>query len=282
MEVLFKKILTILNTPFEIELFNASLVSLKDRSNKLRYNNFAYSLRELSRHFLYFLSPEEKIKRCIWYKPENENKITRSQRIKYAVQGGFSDEILENLGFDIKHLEKVIKRIKEEIDLLSKYTHINPEVFNTDNEKVDELSLKVLTTFANFVEIIIEYRERLKDFLDKKIEEHMIYSIVSNSFENIDSLAPHYSLEFGEISKYNISEINDKQIIVDVFGYINVILEYGSRQERHDGDGLDVEQGFPFETKVIYEIEETFPSENYEVLDFDVDTSKWYENDDIE
>lgn len=282
MEALYKKIKTILKSPFEIELFEASLISLNDKSNKLRYNNFAYSIRELSRHFLYSLSPEDNVRNCIWYKPENEGKITRNQRIKYAVQGGIADETLENLGFDTILLKETIKRMREEIDSLNKYTHINPEVFNIDHEKVEDLSRKVLTAFSNFVETINEYRERLKAFLDGKIEEHMIFSIVGNSFSNIDSLASRYSLEYGEVSEYNISEINDTQIIVDVFGNIYVTLEYGSRQERREGDGLDIEEGFPFETKVIYEIEETFPSENYEVEDFDVDSSKWYEDDKTE
>lgn len=282
MEALYNKIKTILNSPFEVELFEASLASLKDEYNKLRYNNFAYSIRELSRHFLYSLSPEDNIRNCIWYKPENDGKITRGQRIKYAVQGGIADETLEDLGFNTILLNEAIKQMKEAIDSLSKYTHINPEVFNIDNGKVEELSGKVLTTFSNFVETINDYKERLKDFLDGKIEEHMISSIVGNSFVNIDSLAPHYSLEYGEVSEYNISEINDTQIIVDVFGNIYVTLEYGSRQDRKEGDGLDVEHYFPFETRVIYEIEETFPSENYEVEDFDVDTSKWYGDDEIE
>lgn len=38
----------ILNSEFQIDLFDAALASLNDKSNKIRYNNFAYSIRELS------------------------------------------------------------------------------------------------------------------------------------------------------------------------------------------------------------------------------------------
>lgn len=65
-----KKILT---SQFEIELFETTLKCLSETENKLRYNNFAYSMRELSRHFLYSHSPEEKIKNSSWYKIEKSN-----------------------------------------------------------------------------------------------------------------------------------------------------------------------------------------------------------------
>jgi hypothetical protein len=46
-----EKIKELLTTDFESELFSASIASLNDTANKLRFNNFAYSIRELSRHF---------------------------------------------------------------------------------------------------------------------------------------------------------------------------------------------------------------------------------------
>jgi hypothetical protein len=56
---------------------------------------------------------------------------------------------------------------------------------------------------------------------------------------------------FCEVLDYHISEINDQEIIVDVFGDLYVILEYGSRQERHEGDGLDIKQNFSSVTKSV-------------------------------
>lgn len=277
------KIKRILTSPFEIDLFEASLASLNDEANKLRYNNFAYSIRELSRHFLYSLSPELSIKECEWYKTETaDDKPTRSQRVKYAIQGGISDKILEEWGFDILELKKTIKAVIETINSLSKYTHINPDVFDLKDGEIENNSNLVLQTFKTFVEIIDEYRDQLKTFLDDHIEEQMISSIVANSFENIDSLAPHYSLNYSEIDDYHISEITDQEIVVNVTGNLHVTLEYGSRQERREGDGLDLAESFPFETKIRYEISVEFPTGNYEVDDFGVDTSEWYGEDNIE
>nr|WP_315151192.1 hypothetical protein [uncultured Flavobacterium sp.] len=272
-----KKLLT---SQFEIELFEASIVSLNDINNKLRYNNFAYSIRELSRHFLYTLSPETNVKECIWFKAETEDgKPTRAQRIKYAVQGGISDEILEEWGFEIEELKETIRIVKKTIDTLSKYTHINPDVFNLTDQEISTNSETVLEAFILFVETIENYKEQIKSFLDGHIEEHMIYSVVTNFFENVDQLAPHHSLNYSEITEYNVSQITDSEIIVDVSGNLQVTLEYGSRNERREGDGLDLEESFPFETKIKYEIDKDFPTNKYEIDDYDVDTSEWYGDD---
>ena len=82
--------------------------------------------------------------------------------------------------------------------------------------------------------------------MDGHIEEHMISSVVSNYFENLDHLAPHYSLNYSELTDYHISEITDQETNVSVFGDLHVALEYGSKQERRDDDGLDIEECFPF------------------------------------
>lgn len=259
-------------------MFEAALASLNDKSNRLRFNNFAYSIRELSRHFLYSLSPELNIKNCRWYKTEtNDDKPTRAQRVRYAIQGGISDELLEDWSFDILGLADTIKSVVSSINSLNKYTHINPEVFDLKDEEVKEKSILVLETFSKFVETIKEYREELKKFLDGHIENHMINSVISNFFKNVDCLAPHHSLEYCEVSDYHISEINDKKIVVNVTGDLHVVLQYGSSSDRREGDGLDLNENFPFETKIRYEISEDFPSDNHEVDDYDVDTSKWYE-----
>ena len=108
----------------------------------------------------------------------------------------------------------------------------------------------------------------------------MIASAVSNFFENVDRLAPHHSLNYIEVNSYHISEINDQEIVIDVLGHMHVTLEYGSRKERREGDGLDIEESFPFETKIRYEIEDDFPSERHKIDKYDVDTSSWHDKED--
>ncbi len=92
-------------------------------------------------------------------------------------------------------------------------------------------------------------------------------------------LARRYSIDSSDITDYNIIGITEDTIIVEVLGNINFILEYGSNKERREGDGLDIPTSFPFQTKIHYKIEETFPSEIYEIEAFGVDTDSWYGDD---
>ncbi len=272
-----EQIKKILESKFEIGLFESAIYNLNDTENKLRYNNFAYSIRELSRHFLYRLSPEENVKKCDWFKVETENgKPTRTQRIKYAIQGGINDEILDELGLDSEELNEEVKAIKKAIDSLSKYTHINPESFDLEDNEIKEMSEKVLSEFKIFAERIDSYRDDIRHFLDGKIEEHMIDGVISTFYQNVDILAPHHSLEYSEISEYHITEINQDSIIVEVLGDIHFTLHYGSNKDRREGDGLDLNETFPFETNIIYEISSDFPSGKYDIEEFDVDTQEWY------
>ena len=275
-----EKIYQLLNSEFERKLFEAALTNLKDMGNPLRYNNFAYSIRELSRHILYRLSPETDVIRCSWFDPRiNDGKATRAQRAKYAIQGGFTDEILSQLGLNIVDFNESILRIIKSISSLSKYTHVNEGTFGMEDEKVDETSKLVIDSFIEFAEAISECKETLNEFLDSRIDDDLINTVISNSYQNIQSLAPHFSLDFHELSGYNIKTITVDEVVVDVYGSIHVTLLYGSRQERREGDGLDLKEAFPFEVEIKYPIREVFPPEDYQINEFDVNTDSWYGED---
>lgn len=272
-----EEIKEILESDFEKELFDAAIQNLNEVDNKLRYNNFAYSVRELSRHFLHRLSPDENVKSCDWFETITQNgKPTRIQRIKYAIQGGVADETLKKLNFDVDELNEEIKSIKKTIDALSKYTHINKETFNLETSQVEEKSENVFKELKTFVERIKSCRTDLAIFLDGQVEQHMIEEVIFNNYENVGMLARRYSIDFSEVSEYHIIEITNDTITVAVFGDIHFNLEYGSNKERREGDGLDISTSFPFETKIHYKIEDKFPSENYRIDDFGVDTDSWY------
>ena len=274
---MIEKIKKILKSQFEIELFDSALRNLEDEENKLRYNNFAYSVRELSRHFLHSLSPENNVKSCSWYETlTDDDKPTRAQRIKYAIQGGMSDELLTKNGFDIEELKEVIKSTKDIISSLSKYTHINEDIFDIPKSEVDLKSKEVLEIFAEFVETIDNYKQDLKSSLDGELDNHILNEIIWATFNEVDILAPHHQIEYSEIEDYEIEEINNEFITVSVNGNLNVTLEYGSKNERKSGDGLDLHESFPFTGIIKYRIEVDFPSSNYEVEDLNVDTDSWY------
>lgn len=277
------KIRTILTDKFEQELFEASVGCLDEIGNKIRFNNFAYSIRELSRHFLHRLAPEEIVKSCRWFKQETENgKPSRAQRIKYAIQGGIDDKLLNLFGIKFSSLQNSAKEIKSSIDSLSKYTHINQEDFNLSEAEVVEMSVGILADFESFVEAINSCREQVMNLVEDKIEDQAIDAIISTSFENVDSLAQHYSLDSVSVLNYWVEEINADEIVVAVEGEVDVTLSWGSSSDRRNGDGHDVEDTFPFYTRVRYSINEDYPYEDPDVDEPGIDTSKWDINPDEE
>ncbi|WP_414863271.1 hypothetical protein [Pseudomonas chlororaphis] len=52
--------------------------NLEDKQNKLRFNNFAYAMRELARHVLKRLAPDDKVLKCAWYKTRSPRKTMES------------------------------------------------------------------------------------------------------------------------------------------------------------------------------------------------------------
>lgn len=125
------KILEHLGIGFEKELFLASLNNLSDKGNPLRFNNFAYCMREIITLILDKYSSDEDILKCCWYKNETDKDrgITRAQRVKYSIQGGFSDEKVFELlelddedehGFISDTLTRFTKLFRE----LNEHTHL--------------------------------------------------------------------------------------------------------------------------------------------------------------
>lgn len=132
-----------LTTDFEKKLFSASVAYLENKNDPLRINSFAYSLRELIRNIFERRAPEDKVKSCSWFKAETDNgKPSRKQRYIYCVQGGLDHNFVkEELGMDV--LEPW-KEIKETIDSLSKFTHVNNSTFDITDAECEKLSEEAL------------------------------------------------------------------------------------------------------------------------------------------
>jgi len=151
------QILPYLKTSFEKELFEAAWVNLNDSNNKLRLNNFAYAMRELTRHFLARLAPDGEVLKAPWFKatdPEHPNMVTREQRIRYAIQGYLTDEYREKT-LQISLVE-ISRNLIKSIDGLNKYTHVNPKTFNVDDSTISDVSLNILEDTLHFFMTITE------------------------------------------------------------------------------------------------------------------------------
>ncbi|MDC7997378.1 hypothetical protein [Gilvibacter sediminis] len=268
----------ILKSEFQLALFESALKNLIEPENKLRYNNFAYAIRELSRHFLHSLAPDDKIESCEWFElEEDQTRPTRAQRIKYSIQGGLSENLLSKIGINPEDTLRVIKKTKETISSLSKYTHINPEVFDIPKKEVASKSKEVLDVFADFANTIVEHRNNLKLTLRNTIDSQVLTKLIFNHIEDLAPLAPTHIVKYAVLGDYRVNEVNCSEIKVEFIGELMTTLEYGSKEERKRDDGLDLNVSFPFSGMINYAIVDTFPLEEFEFEFLEVNTDSWYE-----
>lgn len=252
MEIFKQQILPYLKTGFEKELLEAALYNLGEADNKLRLNNFAYAARELTRHFLERLAPNNEVRKTPWFKianPEKPEMITREQRIKYAVQGYLSDEFREKvLGLD---LQEVSKNLRKSINDLSKYTHVNMDTFDVDDTTIVDTSYNIMEDTLRFFMTINEAQVLVGNAVDACIDEEMISQFYVETQDVIDILATHH-----EVLSYMVTEINqlakdDETITMEACGVVNVRLQYGSDGDMRRGDGCEMDIQLPFTSEFV-------------------------------
>src|SRR3546814_17201807 len=72
-----------LATGFQRKLLAATMHSSQDVSNPLRLNNCSASFRELFRHVLVELAPDDQVIATSWFVPDvtNGGRVTRAQKV---------------------------------------------------------------------------------------------------------------------------------------------------------------------------------------------------------
>lgn len=263
-----------LHSDFEKRLFAAALKNLEDSSNPLRLNNFAYSMRELTRHVLHRLAPDEAVIQCSWYKNETqqENGITRKQRAIYAAQGGLSDAFVRNtLQVEV---EDIHSDLVKSINGLSRFTHIEESVFDVPSKKVDALVEETIEAVYNFVDTIHACRKEITDQLWEQIDSAVIDETLRETIVAIDELASHSYIDAVHTERVDIVAINHESISFVAQGTIECELQWGSNSDLRRGDGAVVPESFPFRCELFSPIDAPREVELREDT-FGVDTSSW-------
>lgn len=264
---------------FEERLLKAAFKNIRDHTNELRFNNFAYSIRELSRHILYRHSPDKVVIKAPWFVSEIANdpkKSTRAQRIKFAIQGGITDEFVRNeRDIDLLPLSR---RITKAIDKLSKFTHIEPDSLGISIKEVNRLVEETVGAFVVLFNTIATCRERIVRKIENSIDETLLDHVLEITLDDIDMLSTHSSVQGCSISKITIEQITASEIHILVSGSVAVRLQYGSNSDLRSGDGAVFNDSFPFTCKMkgdVNQLEDFSP--DTDSIQVDVDTMSFYE-----
>lgn len=248
---------TLVNLPtrFEKDLLRAAIENIAHSNSPLRFNNFAYAIRELTRHVLKRLAPDEEVLKSQWYTNEikdKENGITRPQRIYYAIHGGLSPSYVQDtLGIDVPDFKK---RFIEIIDRLSEYTHIENKTFGLNEENTFAYANQTLETLLELFGFISETKENLSEAVHENVELALFGAVIEETFSEIDILATHHRIENVDIDELGVLEIDHEFIYFGAAGLITCEMQWGSSSDLKKGDGLVFDKYFPFKCKIYAKV----------------------------
>lgn len=256
-------------------MFQASITGLTDYANPLRYNNFAYSFRELTRHIFTRLAPDENVLLCKWYKNETDKPkgISRKQRVFYAIKGGLDDDfIVTELNFDLGRIWRTMKSVVEN---LNRYTHIEEQTYNIDSQVGDNFVLNSLNALNIFLDSIDGLREEIISAYEMRLWKVINLALISDVIQELDVLATHYWIEGSSIENISIESIDNEYIHVTICGSVDIEHQYGSDGDYRRGDGLRMEDSYPFNISLKIDVETPLEFD-ISAEDIEVDNSQFY------
>ena len=260
---------------FSAQVLTGALAVVTDPSNPIRLNLFAAAMRELFGHTLHVLAPDANVTKCKWYKPEpRTNGPTRRQRAKYATQGGLPDDYIDQIGVNVNHLhEAAIQAVAK----MSKYTHVRPGVIVDDPSEVavfvDGAMNALLGLFTSFAEC----RSRVLDALSEEIDDKAVNALITDTIQSVDELASHNSLEEVYVDQTRVVSLTHDTIYIKATGTLAVGLQWGSNSDVSRGDGIMLDDSFPFEVTMQSPIDDV---SSFYGVEYSVDTSSWLADDD--
>jgi len=265
-----------LNEGFEKQLFKAALANFENTTNPLRFNNFAYATRELVRHILARLAPDDEVIKCSWYKEKTDKKdgISRRQRVYYAVQGGLSDAYVQDkLGIDIFAIHTALL---DAVDNLSKHTHIEEKTFNIAERQVNLYVEETLAAVVGLFTAIEDNHKALVSALWERLDESAIDAALRETILSIDELATHHTIEEVYTDNIQIVGIDSYFVRFEARGTIFCELQWGSNSDLRRGDGAVLPQSFPFMCELWSHVDSPDDIQTDENT-FGADTSSWQE-----
>lgn len=272
------KIKPLLKNEFQRELLSACEENLKSDSI-LSFSNFAYSIRELSRHFLKLLGPDEDVKNSVWYKNESGeiDKITRAERAKYAIQGGLQDRFVERELISIQELNEIKRNVVKAIETLNKYTHINEDTFKTSDIIKTKLSSEIIKAFIDLAEVIENTRKVIINKIEELLSKELLEKVMFEVNDNVDILCTHHWIDEVNIYEFEITKLESDYIYVDANGKIDFVLQYGSDRDVEKDIGHRMNTDFPFTVTFKIKLSKYLNKSKPEIIEYEVNTDDWYE-----
>lgn len=250
---------------FSAKILDGGLQVLNS-DNPIRAHLFAAAVRELLGHILQSLAPDEEVQACTWYVAV-EDRPTRRQRVTYAVQGGLSYKIVEQVGIDVSEMQD---ELTAAFTALNKRTHVRPKTILSDQHEIDEFSAMVVGAALEFLSAIDHSRATVAGALDSFASAAAFGQFVEESIDDLVVIAGHHYIEHADVEEVTVKRITARELHYAAEGTVYVTLEYGS-----GSDAGTMSAAFPFSCNIVSSVDAL--DKIISVDDLTVDTSSWYE-----
>lgn len=259
---------------FQRQLLAATIQSVQETSNPLRLNNFSGSFRELFRHVLVELAPDQQVTRTTWFVPDAKNggRVTRAQKVNFVVHGGLDPNYVEaDLGIDVSAERKALLKT---IDRLSKFTHVNEDSFGSSPEKVEQYAFEACEALQSFLDCAYEARKLLCNRVEEQVHDDVVSKAISETILSIDEIATHHCIDDVDVTQIEVTSMDHAQIQFIAYGLVGAQLQWGSNSDVRKGDGSVFQDSYPLTCKFVSKVGS--PEELEMVEDsLCVDTSSW-------
>lgn len=266
--------------PFELKVLDAAFRNLEDKTNPLCFNNFAYVLRELVYMVIDQLAPNKDVIKARWWIPSQDDKIAnranRKQQIRYALLDGNPESFVYNiLEIDV---DEMADYINDCLVNLNKYTHISKSYFGCSDEELPKRVSEACSIITNILGTIEQTREKIAEGIIDSIDDELLETMYMETFDNIDILSTHSTIENYSIEHYDIQKKSEDRLICVTEGTVNVRLQYGSDGDQRRGDGMVTTMEFPFSAEFSCRLYDDGISD-YEVFvnSIEIDADSFYE-----
>jgi conserved hypothetical protein len=279
MENLKNNLKILLSDSFDKELVDYAFRNLEDKTNLIRLNNFSYVLRELLYRILEREAPHKEVSKSPWFKSMikwDKTKATREQQMQYMMLDKFPNDFVNQiLKIDVKAVAEYLNGI---LNSMNAYTHISPKTTNYSDKDIESKVGNVCALFTDLFGLIRKIQNKIYDGVAKRIDRELLETMYMETFDEVDILSTHSTIEEYSIQDLTIERITDRDLKCDVQGFVTVRLQYGSNYDIRNDDGYVTDMTFPFNSSFTCTLTEE-GIENYviEQDSIDFDTSSFYE-----
>jgi len=255
--LVIERLLECMPNDFCRTIIEGSVRPIEDDNNPIRANLFALGVRETIRIMLACAAPDRTVRKTPWFQAvmaeklssknaeirKKADEVTRRDRMRYATQGGLSDDTLLAIGLDPDGMhDALISKISE----LSKYAHISPGSVLAEKGKVLVFVEEVANEVIAFVDQIRAVKEEVATAVSESIQNEADLALTETEVHGLDELSTHTRVTEVMVEVVKVTGIDESYVHVEALGTVYVDLVYGSESDQRRDMGAKMRGRYPF------------------------------------